>query len=381
MRPPVIFLNALAHAFSAVGLYSEGHPARAKSLELSVRALEMLFQTDPRPTFSFLKDQVVYGREPLRELKNWGLAGRLKAREIERIEFSRGIEATELDRFLVQLAVGGGEDARFWSSDHPDFRCMRFGPLSMKESEPEHSAFNLGEQHESVAEMHHDAARKGKVSGALARTVVDTITAAMRSESRLLIPLVPLKRADQYTTVHSMNTSVLSMALGEYIKLAGPEVKLLGEAALLHDVGKSLISADILNKPGKLDPREWDEILKHPVEGARILVRSGQGLDIAAIAAYEHHLRYDGGGYPELHYKRRPHRISQLIHLCDAYDAMRTTRPFQAAKTNEEIIQILVEGAGTNFAADLVRGFVAMMREWDRQVVIADGEESVTDAP
>ena len=164
------------------------------------------------------------------------------------------------------------------------------------------------------------------------------------------------------------------------MQLAGPEVRIIGEAALLHDVGKVEVPVEILNKPDMLDDEEWEHIKRHPVAGARILMRSGEGMELAAIAAYEHHMRTDGTGYPETNPPRKPHRISQLIHLCDAYDAMRTTRPFQKAMPHGEILKILVKGAGTEFNKDLVKRFITMLKEWEERIVVADGEESVPDA-
>jgi HD-GYP domain-containing protein (c-di-GMP phosphodiesterase class II) len=379
MTPPTIFLTALAHAFSAIGLYGEGHPAREKSLDLSMKALDVLFNTVNSPTFSFVHGEVIFGTQPLRDLKGWALAGRLQKREIQRIQFNRGVGREELSLFLVRLS-GAGE-GRFWSTDSDEFRYMRFGPVSMKGEDEQKADFKLPKQVALVDELHDDAKRKGKISSTLARTVVDTISRAMRSQSRLLVPLVPLKKFDQYTTVHSMNTSVLSMALGEYMDMAGSEVRMIGEAALLHDVGKTIVPPEILNKPGALDEKEWEHIKRHPVEGARILMRSGDGLDLAIIAAYEHHLKLTGGGYPELNYVRKPHRISQLIHLCDAYDAMRTNRPFQDAYNQKKIFKVLLDGAGTDYAPDLVKWFVNMMKKWDKQVVIADGDEIIPDGP
>jgi putative nucleotidyltransferase with HDIG domain len=186
------------------------------------------------------------------------------------------------------------------------------------------------------------------------------------------VPLVPLRETDEYTTVHSMNTSVLSMAMGEFLHLAGPEVHIIGEAALLHDVGKVAVPKEILNKPDKLEDAEWEVIKRHPVDGAKIILKSGEGLDIAALAAYEHHLKWNGGGYPELKFARRPHRVSQLVHLCDAYDAMRTKRPFQDPLDHEEILQILERGAGIDHDPELVNNFLTMMRQWESRIVITE---------
>jgi response regulator RpfG family c-di-GMP phosphodiesterase len=159
------------------------------------------------------------------------------------------------------------------------------------------------------------------------------------------------------------------MAVGEYLNLAAPEVRILGEAALLHDVGKVSIPNEILNKPDKLEDEEWDVMKQHPILGAQIILKSGQGLDIATVAAYEHHLKWNGGGYPVLKFPRRPHRVSQLIHLCDAYDAMRTRRPFQDPMSHEEILRILEKGAGIEHDPELIRQFVTMMRKWESRIV------------
>ena len=130
MTPPTIFLTAIAHAFSAIGLYSEGHAAREKSLEVSMKALDVLFKTAETPTFSFVHGEVIFGTEPLREMRDWALAKRLAGRQIQRIEFHRGVSREELSLFLVRLAASG--EGQFWSTDSNEFQFIRFGPVSMK---------------------------------------------------------------------------------------------------------------------------------------------------------------------------------------------------------------------------------------------------------
>ena len=127
-----------------------------------------------------------------------------------------------------------------------------------------------------------------------------------------------------------------------------------------------------------LDQDEWEIVRRHTVEGARIILESGDGLDIAAMAAYEHHLKWNGeGGYPELKWPRPPHRISQFIHLCDSYDAMRTKRPFQEPMHPEEVLRILERAAGVEYEPELMKSFAEMMREWSSRIVSADGDENV----
>jgi len=373
---PFRFLNALARVFSALSLYGEGHPAREQALDEVYQGLLVLLDENRHPTFTFLEGDVVYGMRPLREFRDWPLGKRLLEIEVQRFEFMPGVSRQEVSDFLNELV------ARFVAgrSTLPDepvvYPHIKFGPIGEEESEAG-TTFNLSEQAFKVDSI-HDEAKKGRIPIELASSVVETLAMAMRAESDLLVPLVPLKETDEYSTVHSINTSVIAMALGEYLRLTGQEVRLLGQAGLLHDVGKVVIPKDIINKPTTLDPDEWEVVKRHTTEGAKIILQSGEGLDMAAMAAYEHHLKWIGeGGYPELNWPRRPHRISQLIHLCDGYDAMRTRRPFQDPKPTEEILLILLKGAGKDFEPGLIKNFVHMMHKWASRVVIADGEETV----
>ena len=369
------FLKSLARSFSAIGLYAEGHPARVQAADDVFACLSELLIEHPRPTFTLLEGSVVFNNQPLRDFRDWAPGRNLAAVNVERLEFTPGIQRKEVDYFLLELAIRvttGGKQTpppRY----HPN---IDYGPI--RRDAEESADFNLGEQRVTVDEMHDEATKKGKVPVELARSVVDTLSQAMQSEGQLLVPLVPLRETDEYTTVHAMNTSVLAMALGEFLNLSAPDVRIIGEAGLLHDVGKVAVPLEILNKPDKLTESEWDIMRQHPVEGARIILASGGDLTLPAMAAYEHHLKWNGeGGYPDLLWPRRPHRISQFIHLCDAYDAMRTNRPFQAPIPHEEILSILEKGAGVEFEPEIVRYFTRMMREWVSQMVIADGDEVI----
>ena len=368
------FLKSLARSFSAISLYADGHPARVQAADDVYNALTALLAEHPRPTFTLLEGGVVYNNQPLREFRDWAPGRNLAAVDVERFEFTPGIQREEVDYFLLELAVRIGSRGKQAPPPryHPN---IDYGPI--RRDDEESADINLGEQRVTVDELHDEAIKKGKVPIELARNVIDTLSMAMQSEGQLLVPLVPLRETDEYTTVHAMNTSVLAMALGEFLNLSAPDVRVIGEAGLLHDVGKVSVPLEILNKPDKLDEREWEIMRTHPVEGAKIILASGGDLTLPAMAAYEHHLKWNGeGGYPDLLWPRRPHRISQFIHLCDAYDAMRTKRPFQAPLPHEEILAILEKGAGVEFEPEIVNCFTRMMREWVSQMVIADGEET-----
>jgi HD-GYP domain-containing protein (c-di-GMP phosphodiesterase class II) len=113
-----------------------------------------------------------------------------------------------------------------------------------------------------------------------------------------MIPMASLKSYDEYTATHIINVALLAMALAEAVALPENVVHDVGIAALLHDVGKLKVPSAILNKPDRLTEEEFAAIRLHPEEGSRLLFSTPRVPELAVIVAYEHHIRYEGGGYP-----------------------------------------------------------------------------------
>jgi putative nucleotidyltransferase with HDIG domain len=218
----------------------------------------------------------------------------------------------------------------------------------------------------------------GDLHLAEAEAVVRSLAVAMHAGDarQIMMPLLQLKEFDQYTTTHSMNVAVLSMALAEFLGLSAGDVRTFGIAGLLHDIGKIKIPLHILTKPGKLTDEERALMNEHPVAGARLLLAVEQDLDLAVVVAYEHHIMINGGGYPVLHYARDCHQASKLVHVCDVYDALRTRRPYREAWSFEKTLGYLSERSGLEFDPELCTSFANMMRQWERQVTVLTHEGS-----
>ena len=103
MSDPVVFLNAFAHVLAVMTLYSEEHPLRERALDAAYDELNGLTPSSGQPAFTFLEDEVVYGRELLRDLKSWDLGRRLSAAGIQRLEFERNISREEFDNLLQEI--------------------------------------------------------------------------------------------------------------------------------------------------------------------------------------------------------------------------------------------------------------------------------------
>jgi putative nucleotidyltransferase with HDIG domain len=198
----------------------------------------------------------------------------------------------------------------------------------------------------------------------------------MRTGSHIVLPLLQLKEFDQYTTTHSLNVSVLVMGLAEYLGYSAGDVRAFGLAGLLHDLGKTRIPKDILIKPGKLTIEERELMRRHPADGARIILSSDEDLDLAAVVAYEHHIMLNGKGYPAPHYARPVHPASELVHVCDVFDALRTDRPYRDAWPLEKVLSFLESSAGVAFDPDVVRPFITMIRSNEAAMAVVESEDA-----
>jgi HD-GYP domain-containing protein (c-di-GMP phosphodiesterase class II) len=136
----------------------------------------------------------------------------------------------------------------------------------------------------------------------------------------------------------------------------------MGVASLLHDVGKIFIPEEILNKPGKLSQDERAIIETHTVKGARYLLGLEGIPKLAVIAALEHHLKYDGTGYPSIRGGWTPNIASQIICVADVFDAMRSKRAYQDSMPMAKIEAVLRNGSGKAFNPQLVDHFLMLVK-------------------
>jgi putative nucleotidyltransferase with HDIG domain len=380
MSDPVRFLASLSQVLSTMGLYGDEHPATARAIESAFERLQELQSKNPRLQLTFLAGEVLFGSEAVPELEGWEWCSRFIKAGIERIEFLDHAGLEGFTRFLSQLAVRldirSGSSTDLWQVGDSS---IRFGQVTVgQERVPTKEAvlpvatmtYSLHEERETIEWLHKEIEGGAKLPILEADAVVRSLSIAMHAEQAMVLPLLQLKEFDQYTTTHSMNVAVLAMAIGEFLDLGGATVRALGVAGLLHDLGKVCIPRDLLAKPGKLTQTERKVIQEHPIVGARMLLQNPDPMEIAAVVAYEHHVMLDGGGYPTLTGGRAAQYASRLVHVCDVYDALRTNRPYRHAWESARALEYIDSRAGVEFDPAIARSFIAMMRQWDRQVAL-----------
>ncbi|OGF17078.1 MAG: hypothetical protein A2W00_00905 [Candidatus Eisenbacteria bacterium RBG_16_71_46] len=183
----------------------------------------------------------------------------------------------------------------------------------------------------------------------LVQPVVDSI---LRHEYSI-VGLTALKDHDEYTYAHCVNVSVLSISMGQVLGLSRQALADLGVAALMHDVGKIAIPAEVLQKPASLSPDEWGMIRRHPLEGVKMMIRmpglSPLTLDSMRVCL-EHHMNFDRTGYPEVKREWGQATLSRIVAVADCFDAITAHRAYhKRPRSSFEGLQHLMGPARVQF--------------------------------
>ncbi len=180
-----------------------------------------------------------------------------------------------------------------------------------------------------------------------------TESQSMRSRTINVI-LKALNETNEREKIHSEKVSQISRKIGEAMKLDYDILKEIELAGLMHDIGKIAISKDILNKPGKLDESEYEEIKRHPEIGYHILKSVDEYTKLSDYAL-SHHERWDGKGYPRGLEGEEIPLIARIITVADAFEAMTAERTYKRAMSNSDAIEELKRCSGKQFDPSIVK--------------------------
>jgi len=198
-----------------------------------------------------------------------------------------------------------------------------------------------------------------------AKRVVQSMVDILMQEEELLMGMTAIKDYDDYTYHHSVNVSIVSIALGQRLGMTRQMLLELGLVALFHDAGKMQVPTEVLNKPAAFTEEEWKIVKRHPIWGVRAILRM-KGFDYisvkAAIGAYEHHIRLDDSGYPKRTRPMKTDLYSRIISISDQYDGMTAARVYsRTPMTPEKALSLMMERAGTQLDPLLFKFFVNMV--------------------
>jgi putative nucleotidyltransferase with HDIG domain len=195
-------------------------------------------------------------------------------------------------------------------------------------------------------------------SEAVSRLVTGIVDSILRNADAL-VSLSRLKSFDEYTFFHSVNTSVLSVALGRRLGFSPEDLHLLGSGTLLHDIGKTKIPLEILNKPGRFEAHEFEIMKQHALRGVEVL-RATTGFQEDIIRpALEHHERVDGTGYPFGRQRAELTPFGLIASIVDVYDAMTSDRCYHKGMPAHRVLQHLYNlGQDGHLESKFVQQFI-----------------------
>jgi putative nucleotidyltransferase with HDIG domain len=238
--------------------------------------------------------------------------------------------------------------------------------------------------------MFQDARLGRGIDAVAARELVDDMSRSIEAHPSALLSLVRLKTADDYTYMHSVAVAALKLSFARHLGLDALRVRAAGMAGMLHDVGKSQVPLEVLNKPMELSVTETNQVRKHPQMGHRLLVSRG-GVDNEAVdACLHHHEKFDGTGYPHGLVGEQITRLARMTAICDVYDAITSDRPYKRGWDPAHAVQRMASWRG-HFDPRLFRAFVrtvgvyptgALVRlESGRLAVVLDGSRDSLTQP
>ena len=363
-------LRRFAAALKGAQLYTASHPLVTRNTEAFAESLALVIGQQRALTLGIVGGEFVVGDVPVPKASGTmsDLLRRLRRAGVERIVIEREVPRDEIGGLVSALAsLDRRLDAGKSASDAlPSFTHIQIGRIQVTQRVETALADT-----EAIRATYQDAAtlaerlwqqsmQEGRPDPGAARTMVDNLAQAVAQNRTALIALTALKNYDNYTFTHMVNVSILTMAQARGLGIDGPLLREFGLAGLMHDIGKVRTPTSILNKPDVLTDAEFTIMKRHTLEGAEILRKTPEIPTLAPVIAFEHHLRLDGTGYPDV--KRPSLNVgTMLCSIADVYDAMRSQRKYQQSFATERILEVLKRSDGKQFDQHLVRRFAQLI--------------------
>lgn len=175
--------------------------------------------------------------------------------------------------------------------------------------------------------------------------------------------LMKITAHDYYTHTHSVNVSIYTLSLGAFLGIRGDDLEVLGMAAILHDLGKSKIAYEIINKNGKLTDDEFIQMKRHPALGHEIALKLGIKDERVLSGIRHHHEKIAGRGYPDNLSGDQVSYFARIIGVCDVFDALSTKRSYKDPMSSYESLLLMKQQMVGHLDMDIVNAFIKMLHK------------------
>lgn len=357
-----------------VEMYPPGHPTIGDKVRETLDSIEPHLRTHDSVQIEVIHDDI-YLNGAVCSYKRQATAPVVTALAeagVNSLHILRGVEPEELLAATEALSARKSSSADDAAERQVEQRRARH--VSLKKLVPLDTSWRMRHWNErptgpmdpahaealAVAEsVFEDVASGNRINSIAVTDLVQLLIGQVAQSGAALGQILAVKEYENLTYCHSVNVAILSFIIGRQLRLREAAIGALVEAALLHDVGKTQLALDIVNKPGKLTESERKIVEEHPVRGAEILVDT-QGLQpLTATVALEHHRTVIGTGYPDLGRGVVPHIMSQIVSVADVYEALTGARSYRAPYAPEKACLILARSAGVQLNTALVKAFVS----------------------
>lgn len=355
-------LRDLQGAVAVRNLYPADHPRVVDSLGRVAAGVRDVTVTGAISIYA-VDQRVVFDGQPLAsgDALSRGLFTWLAARGFHRLTLRPGATPAELASFvdaLAEISRGGDAAASLVSSSRIRLSALDTGDASRGEAGVEGDAsLVLPDAGSALGRLWRGVMDQGTLDADAMDMTVTALVGAVDRHQGTALPLAELPNPDDYTVAHIVNVSLLAVALAEVVGFGPAVVRDIAAAAILHDIGKLKVPIEVLNAPGHLSDQQRELVRRHPEDGARMLMATPGAPELAVTVAFEHHIHHDGGGYPTVPRGWQVNVASEMTHIADVFDALRSHRPYRPGLPGDRIAQIMLGDAGTVFSPTLLQAF------------------------
>lgn len=206
----------------------------------------------------------------------------------------------------------------------------------------------------------------------------DRLAREVMRSPQILLCLGKVKDSDEYTFIHSLNVALLSGYLASVIHPGDEElVKTMTFGGLLHDLGKAKVPRDVLNKPGRLTPEEFEIMKTHSIHGVVTAVASGVSDRRILSVVRSHHERWGGDGYPDGLRENRISLYARIAAVADVFDALTAKRVYKDPMRSREAVSMILESSGSSFDGAIVRALLVSVGLYPAGTVVELSDYSV----
>jgi HD-GYP domain-containing protein (c-di-GMP phosphodiesterase class II) len=383
------FIRHLVSAVSGSTLYSPEHRQVLRLTEDAFANLQKAFAEHDEMTLVVIDDELVFNKTPLeKSMYADKFIRALTARGIGHLRITRAVEFHEVRSLILGLAGYCTAGEHIGSSQN-----IRLGKLDIHASSVDRGEDAVDEvidglelseipayERETFMEIRESVRENRKIGMGGINRVVRSCIHAFRQVSCSLRVLAPLRALDAYAFTHSTNVCILNLSQAMALGIDGHLLHEIGVAGLLHDIGKLFVPADVLAKPGRLSAVEKDLIKQHPVRGAYYLLEMPGVPKLAVVCSYEHHMKFDGTGYPVARQGWKQNMCSQITAISDYFDALRTKRVYRDAMDATTVGALVADNAGIHFHPVLARNFLHILGNLHDDMTPGERQDPADDA-